>query len=341
MKRTLILVALFLALGAGAWYAIDYRKNKRQGSSVSWDMDFAVKNPDDIGKIFLADRKGNTATLERKEDHWIYNGRDRARPTAVNLLLETMQKVNVWYIPPQAAEPTMIKTLAADGIKVEIYSKEGKIMKTYYVGGVTNDEKGTYFMMDGAEQPYVMHVPSFVGQVRLHYALGDDYWRDRAVFHEKPEQIQMVSVEYPQQKSASFKLEKTGSSEYVVKPFYSTTKSLRQEMRKGAPEAYLVNFENKGAEAFETLNRDRDSIRALVPFAVVTVKSGDSTEKTTKFWPQAVLTDRKTGNNYVERFYAETPEGYFLLVQQRVFGPIFRGYDSFYEREAPGGNLRQ
>ncbi len=224
MKRTLLLAALFLALGAGAWYALQYRKTKNTGSAVSWDMDFAVKNPDEIGKIFLADRKGQTATLERQKDHWTYNGKDRARPTAINLLLETIQNVNVWYIPPVASEQTMVKSLAAEGIKVELYGKDGKRLKTYYVGGVTNDEKGTYFMMEGAEQPYVVHVPSFIGQLRLHYGLGDDYWRDRTVYQEDPEAIQMVSVEYPQQKSESFKVEKDGSA-YTVKPFYSTTRA--------------------------------------------------------------------------------------------------------------------
>jgi len=340
MNRTLILVALFLALGAGAWYALKFRKTNRSGSSVSWDMDFAVKNPDEIGKIFLADRKGGTITLERMGDHWTFNGGERVRQTAMNLLLETMQKINVWYIPPQAAEPTMIKTLAADGIKVEIFAKDGKTLKNYYVGGVTNDEKGTYFMMDGAEQPYVMHVPTFVGQVRIHYALSVDYWRDRNVYQEKPEKIQMVTVEYPQQKSESFKLVKTGNAEYAVTPFYSTTRPSRQPMRKGAAEAYLINFESKGAEAIENELLGRDSITALVPFAIVTVKTDDGVEKTTKYWAQEILTDRKTGNNYVNRFYAETANGYFLLVQQRVFGPVFRGYDSFYER-SPEGNLRQ
>ncbi|MBK7936223.1 MAG: hypothetical protein IPJ82_03720 [Lewinellaceae bacterium] len=141
MKRTLLLAVLFLLLGGGAWYALN--KNAQSGSRNSWDMEFAVPNTGDICKIFLADRNGQTATLERKEGYWLYNGKSRARPTAINSLLETIGKINVWYIPPKAAEKSMINSLAAEGIKVEIYDKDGKKMKSYYVGGVTNDEQGT------------------------------------------------------------------------------------------------------------------------------------------------------------------------------------------------------
>ncbi|MDX1911631.1 MAG: hypothetical protein SFV22_09120, partial [Saprospiraceae bacterium] len=73
MNRTLLLILLFLLLGGAAWYALSTQKNKT-GSQVSWDMDFAVKNTDEIGKIFIADRRGRTATIERTEKGWMYNG---------------------------------------------------------------------------------------------------------------------------------------------------------------------------------------------------------------------------------------------------------------------------
>ncbi|MBL7826544.1 MAG: hypothetical protein JNJ57_07940, partial [Saprospiraceae bacterium] len=71
-KRTLLLAVLFLALGGGAWYALS--KKDPKNSHISWDMDFAIRNPEDIGKVFIADRKGQSATLERKDGRWIYNG---------------------------------------------------------------------------------------------------------------------------------------------------------------------------------------------------------------------------------------------------------------------------
>ena len=89
MNRTVLLVLLFVVLGAGAFFALR-RQNAQQGSVTSWDMEFAVPNTDEIGKIFIADRTGDTARLERKDGYWLYNGRDRARPTGINNLLNTI-----------------------------------------------------------------------------------------------------------------------------------------------------------------------------------------------------------------------------------------------------------
>jgi len=332
-RRTLLLAALFVALGAGAWYAWDKRKNQT-GTHNSPDMEFAVTDTDDIGKIFIADRTGQTATLLRKNGYWEYNGRYHARRSAMQILLETIQRVNVLNIPPKISEPSMIRDVASDGIKVEIYDKSGDRMKCYYIGGVTKDEQGTIFIMDGSEKPYICHIPGFVGTLRVRYMLGDDNWRDRAVFEEKPEDIQSVTVEYPQTKSESFRLEKNAPGEYSVTPFYSTTTRYTTPIRKGAVESYLLQFERKGAEAFETQNPMRDSITRLVPFAIVTMKKTDGTEKYVRFWPIETGYTAIKNTEYVHRYLTDYNKGEaFLLTQDLVFSPIFRGYSFFYEEK--------
>ena len=329
MNRTLLMVVLFLVMGGTVWYFLANKK-KQAGSYVSWDMDFAVKNTDNIGKIFIADRTGNTVTLEQKGKVWQYNGKHPARPSAVQTLLETISQVNVLNIPPNGAVPVMVKEMAAAGIKVEIYDLDGKNIKTYYVGGVTNDERGTVLMMEGSEQPYMVHIPGFIGQIRMRFLLRDDDWRDKAIFREKPEEIQSVSVEYPQRKNESFKLEKTGEAAYDVQPYFSTTTAMRSPQRKGVAEAYLVQFEQMVAEAFETQNPLRDSVKALVPFVIVTMKKTDGQEKKLRFWPVDVETSRD-GKNFVSRYFTDVNNEDFMLTQDRVFGGIFRGYSFFYE----------
>lgn len=330
MKKTLLLAALFLVLGASAWYAFNLKKNKK-GSHISWDMDFAVRNTEDIGKIFIADRSGASATLERNGDKWIYNEQYPARQTAVDVLLQTISKLNVLYIPPSQAVDPMVKVIAADGIKVEIYDRNGKAMKTYYIGDVTNNEQGTIMIMEGAENPYVMHIPSFIGSLRVRYMIGDDQWRSRNLFEENPEDIQEIKVQYPQEKSESFILEKTGSANYSVRPYYSTTPPSKTPLRKGIAEAYLLQFERLGAEAFETNNPIRDSVVQLVPFAIFNMKKTDGSEKQVRFWPTETSYDLYTGKPYIVRYFAEQDEASFLLTQHRVFAPIFRGYSFFFE----------
>lgn len=330
MKRTLLLAALFVVLGGSAWYAFNLKNNK-SGTRVSWDMDFAVRNTDEIGKIFIADRKGQTATLVREKDKWTLNGKYKARPTAIKVLLETINRINVRYIPPAQAVESMVREIAVEGIKVEIYDLQGKAMKTYYIGGVTNDEHGTIMIMEGSEQPYVMHIPSFIGSLRVRYMVKEEEWRDRAVFNEKPEEIQEIKVEYPQQKSESFILEKTGTAEYKVRPFFSTTPASKNPQRKGRAEGYLVQFENMGAESFETAYPLRDSVQQLVPYALFTIKKTDGTEKFVRFWPTETNYYPETGKPYVVRYFTDINKESFLLTQDVVFMPVFKGYSYFFE----------
>jgi hypothetical protein len=330
MKRTLLLTALFLVLGGSAWYFYDKKKNQKS-SHLSWDMDFSVRNTDDIGKIFIADRKGKTATLELKNGHWVYNGKYPARPTAVQLLLETIRDINVQYIPPDASTEGMVKELATIGLKVEIYDKNNKPMKTYYLGGITNDQRGTVVIMEGSEKPYVAHISNFVGQLRARYLIGDDNWFDRTIFQENPEDIQKITAEYPQNKSESFVLEKTGTAEYKVRPYFSTTPASKKPQRKGRAEGYLVQFEKLGAEAYETTNPFRDSVVQLVPSIIISVQKTDGTEKKVKFWPAETIYDPKTGQPFTHRYFTEVNQEYFMLTQDRVFGPVFRGYSYFFE----------
>ncbi|MBU6343340.1 MAG: DUF4340 domain-containing protein [Bacteroidetes bacterium] len=337
MKRTLLLAALFVLLGAGAWYAIVQNKQKTS-VKTSWDMDFGVTDPSIISKIFIADRTGQTATLERKDGYWLYNGKAKARPTAIQTLLETIAQVRVEFAPTETAKPHLIKALAGEGIKVELYNKSNELFKCYYVGDVTTDERGTYMIMDKSENPYVVQVPSFIGQIRVRYLLGDDNWMDRSVFSEKPEEINSVSVEYPQQKSQSFRVLKNEDGGYTVTPFYSTTTPIKAPLRKGVPEAFLLQFERLTAEGFETTNPVRDSVENLVPFAIVTVQNQKGTETKAKFWPLEVERDPTTGQIFVVRYFTDVNNGsQFMLTQHHVFGPIFRGYPFFFDVSKASG----
>lgn len=331
VKRTLILTALFILLAVAAWLAIRFQKKNAAGSANSWDMEFAVKDPAQVYKIFFADKKGNTTTLERREGYWLYNGKYRARQTGVELILNTVSHLNVLFVPTHAAVPNMVKSLAAEGIKVELYDKNNNKIKTIYVGGVTQDERGTYAMLEGSNQPYVVHIPSMVGSIRPHFTFGDHNWRDKSVFQEKPEEITTISVEYPQQRNESFKIVKVSDATYAVQPFYSTTQPNPRPQRKGLAEGYLLMYESLGAEAFESENPLRDSVLNLVPFAVVTVENKTGIKKQARFWPVETLYQPANNEPYIYHYFTDVNGQDFMLTQHHVFGKIFRGYSSFFE----------
>ncbi len=337
MKKTLVLLLVFVLLGGGVYWFTQESKGPITTVKAG-DRDFAVKNTDQIGKIFIADRTGLESTLDRKDGGWIYNNSYKVRQDAVGNLLQTISELEVKFIPPNKGIPVIVKTLAAHGVKVEIYDLQGEMMKTYYVGGTTNDERATYMIMDEAEQPYAMHIPTMEGNLRLRYRIDGDDWRDRAVFSDKPADIDFVSIEYPKQKNKSFIIERKDSG-YEVSPFYDVTPTITKSFRKGYDEKFFKEFTGLIAESFQNDKPDKEAILSMVPFAIVTVKNKKGQETSAKFHAVRHLdSDGSKMDNAdlnaksaIERYNVAHSSGDFMLAQQLLFGKIFWSYESFFE----------
>jgi len=334
MKRTLILAAILAILGF-VFLFINHNREDKKTARLLEEMSFAVEDTDQISKILLADHRNNRILLERKDGYWLFDEKYRANPNAIRNLLDAIKKVKVKFRPPKKAEKTMVESLATEGIKVELYSGDEAPFRTYYVGGSTADERGTYMIMEGSEQPFVTHIPNWVGNLRFRYSLVGTDWRDKSLFSVKKEHISTLSVEYPKQKNKSFTIEKEGNG-FVVKPFYETTPAIRKAEKAGSMDAYLQNYESIIAEAFDNKNPDRDSIAALLPFSIIRLADQHGKEKEIRLYPISPPTlQSKEGelitNSQIERFYIATSEGDFLLIQNRVINKILWAYQFFFE----------
>lgn len=333
-RNTLLLLITFGLLGAvTTWYLVTQSDDKTTLAGA--DRAFAVDNIDEIHKIFIADRQGESTTLERKDGYWIYNGKYKARPNAMENLLDAILRVQVKFKPPTAAVDNMVRDLAANGLKVELYNKNDQLLKSYYVGGSTPDERGTYMIMAEAEQPYVTYIPSWEGNLRFRYNLKGEDWRDKTIFNVNQDDIQSVSVEYPKQRNKSFRLEREGNG-FQVKPFYEVTPVMNRPLNAAKIESYLEGFKNLAAEAFENKNPRRDSILKLVPFSIISVTDKAGNETVVKLYPIFPEANPEAtqlpGADAVERYFADVNNGQdFMLIQHRVFSKILWGYDFFFE----------
>jgi len=332
MKKTLILLILFLLIG-GATIFLTTKKDTKT-TILTEERNFAVEDIESVHKIFIADRNGKSVTLERKRNYWQLNKKYRANPNAVSNLLNTIQQLKIKYTPPKAAVKNIINDIATNNIKVEVYNKKEEKLKVYYVGGVTNDEFGTYMIKEDAEVPFVMYVPGFEGSLRVRYMTEEINWRDKAIFAERLQGIQAVSIEYPKQKNKSFKLEKTNGA-FVLAPFYANTPKAKKALSKGVAEKYLVGYERLVAENFLNTYEKKDSIRQLLPFSIIRFKTVDEAEKVVKLHPiikrsnaGQILLDAE-GRQIVEKYHADINGEDFMLIQQLVFGKILWGYDNF------------
>ena len=338
MKKTIILLILFIALGGGTFYML---KNQDSLSTTAdqTDADFAVKNIDEVYKIFIADRQDYRVLLERKNGYWLYNKKYKAKSSAISQLLGTISNLEMKYTTPRGAEKPMIRNIATTGVKVEIYDKNDHPLKVYYVGGSTANTTGTIMMMEGAKEPYVVQVPSFNGLLRGIYLKRPDDWRDSRLFGETVEEIKSVSVDYPKQRSKSFTITRADNG-FEVKPFYKATPVKNKPLLKGAVEKYLTGFSVLHAEAFVNNNPERDSIIHSLPFVNLTLVNmkGDTTKanlfpiihKDQYGNPVSFANGNMKSSQAIGRYFLNYSDGSFRLVQHRVFERIFWSYDSFF-----------
>lgn len=330
-KLSAALLVLFVLLGAATWYFVNNSNSK--STLTRTDKDFRISE-DEIYKIFLADRANNRITLSRvgHGKDWILDDRYPVSKSVLKNTMEVLTTVEVKYVPPRAAVKNAAKDLAVNGIKVEIYGQNDIPLRTFYIGGTTSDGHGTYFIMEGSEQPYVMQIPGFIGEIKPRFPMNPDEWRDKSVFYEKPENISSVSVEYPQAKLSSFKIGKEGAS-YSVLPFYDAVPRLNREVNQNIVRSYLTAYEQMLAEGIDNRNAARDSISKTLPFAIVKLKNQQNRELTVSIFPIIEKDEygRPIQRKKPDRYFAETSDGDFFLIQDVVFRKLFFDYKAFFD----------
>ena len=300
---------------------------------------FKVSNSAAVTKLFLADRGGNTATVTRNADQtWTVNGKYLARQEAIDLLLETLREMRVRFSVTANTRPLVFRELASSGIKIEVYEGSNKI-RAFYVGGGTPDQEGTYMIKEGEDIPYVTHIANWTGILTPRFLTLVDDWRDRAMLRVSPDDLAEISVEYPAQRAASFRLTNKNGV-YAVQPFYVSTTPLDKPVVQAAAKAYMLGLENLQAETFCNHHPKYDSIVGRVPFATITTRNTKNQLHTITLFPIAPRelgnpNDGNGGNGIVEQYFVWSDKTDLMLGQHRLLRNALWGYPSFFSELTP------
>ncbi len=336
MKRSTWIMFLILVLLAGAtWFILS--KEAPTGSDIDLsDRQFALNEDSDrLDKIVIKNRKSGTSVLLKKGDKWYFEDGSLISKYVMAPVLQTLNHIQIHHIPHRNANENIIREMGQIGIKVELYDGDEQL-RSYYVGGSTPNERGTYYLVEGATQPYVMHINNFEGSVRNRLVVTKNEWLDRSIVRSKAEDIVSVSVEYPKERNESFRIFDLDSSP-KVEPLYRLTDNKVSPARRAAVEAYLKGFTESGSEYIDNDNPVKDSILALIPFAIIKYELSDDTKHQIRLFPlQSSFDGSKTEARLsnlvkIERYFADCSWGDFLLVQQRLIGSWLRPYDYFLE----------
>lgn len=336
MSKTIIYLVLLIVLGVGVWYFLFSDKNVFGVNEAG----FQVKDTASIGKIFLADKSGNTIVLERKDKGWVLNNTYPALAAPINTLMQTLAEQEPVYPVPENMHNMVVRNMAATGIKVELYKRNGKEIAVFYVGGQVSTTSGSYMLVDGAKRPYVVQIPGFDGYLTPRYSTNMKDWRDRTVFRLPADELQSVAVTYPDMPLNNFTLTKDAAGKVSVQVDPVLTEGNAYNERRA--KVYSGFFENINCEGYINGIPHMDSILASTPKkCIIDVKGRNGYEQHVEvYWmPQ----DQRSKN--LDTPDPETPEGFdsdrfyatmnnfkdTIIVQRTSFDKLFRSAFEFYQ----------
>lgn len=302
MKKTLLGLIAVLLLGVGAYFAM---QEKEVTSTINGsDAAFSVEDTSQITRFFISKKTGkNFHFVKQADGEWIVNDSWRAEKGLVNMILGTIYEMRVKTPVPKGYRNGVIRTLAGAGIKVELYNKEG-IIKTFYVGDGTADQKGTYMIMQGSEQPYIVHIPRFDGYLTTRFQVEELAFKDKVIFEFTPQQIKSIVVEYP-----------TG----VRDGFVITRETVNEEGIDAVKvNQYISEFQKIHAEQFAVIKDEEmltDSLSGVKPVAIIGVEAQDDSKSA-----EIMLYEAPNDNDRMLGYISATEQ--YVWVQYFVFGKL-------------------
>jgi hypothetical protein len=215
MKKNKIgLIVVFLLVMVAVIILVTYRN----GTLDKRESDFSVQDTATVTRIFMADKQLKKVDLQKTKKGWLLNRKFPVSSEMMKMLLGTIQSLKVKAPVSLASRDNVITRMAAIGIKVEIYQddyrinlfdkiklfKHEKLSKVYYVGDATQNNLGTYMLMEDASQPYIVFIPGFRGFLYTRFSTNADDWKSHVVFDDRLIDIEQVKVNFIEQPKESF-----------------------------------------------------------------------------------------------------------------------------------------
>ncbi len=336
MKKTLLLLILLL-VALGVYFYLDSNGSDDKIAAIQKERNFAI-DKDLIHKVTITEKNGKVNTIRRDGELWNVNG-NRMNRNQVFLLTEALSRVKMESIPPVKANKNIMKTMGRIGILVRVYGKNDDILRSYYVGGVPPGERGTYYLMEGYSQPYLMGIPGMEGSTRGRFIKKDTDWLDRAMFRYPEKDINYVSIEYPRSKNSSFELVKEGSS-FKVNPLFTYTPIINKDQNKRLTEDYMEGFYSGFyTEAYQNEHYLKDSIVThMNPYVRMKVVNEENDTMSLDLYSYNEVYEfdgEALGpkvDKMVERYYVNVNKGEkFMLTQHTLAKKYLWAYDYFYK----------
>ena len=341
MKKNLIYLAVVIVLAILAWFFIF---NQGTGSFGGDDKAFGVKDTASIGKIFLADLSGNKIEVERSGDGWVMDDGTPVRQEVMNTILLTFNQMEIKAPVAKSMFNKVIRDIAGNHIKVEVYTRGGKQIRSYFIGPIAANGRGNYMLVEGSKTPFELQIPGFDGFISSRFDMQVINWKDRTVFKYRPDNIAKLEVNYPRVPDSSFVIERSADGQYT---FINSSTDVRQ-FNPEIGNYYLNQFKRLNCELYLDDKYKMDSLASQQPVCVMTVTDLDGNSRSAEVFYRPVSYRTKMQFTYegkeinfdMDKYYAIINDGKDLsIIQNFVFGKLFIGPSYFYRQRGETPNV--
>lgn len=341
MGKTLLYVLVLGIFAFGVWFFLFNEKSLFSEDEAG----FQIRDTAAVHKIFLANKKGDTIALRRTNEGWTVNGTHRASQRMTENLLVALRFQEPAYPVPEVAHNNVVKMLAGSAIKAEVFDKDDELIRTFYIGGQVNNNKGTYMLMEGADRPYVVKMPGYGGYLTPRYSVQLKEWRDRTAFSLKPEELERVEISYLSEEEYlnSFTMISKDNSTFNIETHPEL--NLNGELNERRVKTFSEFFERVGFEGFLAGTTGLDSIIANADkyCSIDITTTNNRHEHVDIYWMPVNKRSKNlsTPDDIVpddydpDRFYGVLHNFKDTVILQRyTFDRFFRKGYEFYEKDA-------
>ena len=270
--------------------------------------DFSVNNIEQIDYIEIKNKTPKIVSLYKKQEIWELKNGFPANKEAISYLLETIRDMQIKRPVATKEKENILKRMSVQRTKVSIYSK-GKKIKTIYVGGNTQDQLGTYMILDNSSEPYVISIPGFNGYLSSRFSCEENTWKEKIIFNLNKDDIERVKIDYK-----------------------DTINSFQIDSKKSISDQYFSNFKQISCEKFLKNNKNfrTEDIKKREPIFYINIKLKNGKEMDLKaFEKKSSLKGRTKNKKYdTERFYGLFKDE-LMLIQYQQFENILKKKEDF------------
>jgi len=298
MKKQKLYLIVACLLAVLSIVAIFYKSGGFRKSNHSLSNIFAIEDTAAITRIFMADMFQNKVLLSKTEAGWIVDNDKPAATFRIKELLSTLNSLRVAQPVAKAAHNSTIQMLATSSTKVEVYETKPlftlfgisffikeRLLKTYFMGDATQNNLGSFAILDGLSEPYIIYIPGFRGYVSAQFSPNPLEWYSHLIFNTKLTRIQNASFIDLENHENSFSVEKSGARMFTL---FDAHKNVIQDYDTTRLINMLSEFRERNYEQFHSKISQslKDSIIQFNLFKTISVTDVDGKTTTMKLYHQ-------------------------------------------------------